>query len=208
MKNLLRISSFLKDSFTSLNSWSSEKKSILLFDSSVAAEDIAFMLGGHWDECNGVCVPECDEVAVNTAASLVRAKWCYGGASCAFLTLLSVDELKRRYAAGDRNFANANLRCADLNNLNLSGANLGWAKLTLAGLSGANLSGADLTAADLSKANLSEADLRGANLSLADLREANLAQANLSGACLRGAKLTEAAGRSETILRYTIEQDG
>jgi len=190
MKDLPRILSFLKDSFNGLSSWSSEKKYILLFDSSIAAEDIAFMLGGKWDGCNAICVPKCDEVAVNTAASLVRAKWCYGGVSCAFLTPLSIDELKRRYAAGDRNFANANLRCAELNNLNLSGANLGWAKLTLADLSGANLSGADLTGADLSKANLSEADLRGANLSLADLREANLAQANLSSACLRGAKLT------------------
>ncbi len=193
MKGLPRILSFLKDSFNGLNSWSSEKKYILLFDSSVAAEDIAFMLGGRWDGCNGVCVPKCDEVAVNTAASLMGASWCYSGAFYAFLTPLSVDELKRRYAAGDRNFANANLRCAELNNLNLSGANLSWAKLALADLNGANLSGADLTAADLSKANLSEADLQGANLSLADLREANLAQANLTGACLRGAKLTEAA---------------
>jgi hypothetical protein len=190
MKDLLQRFSFLKDSITGLNSWSCSTKYILLFNSSDAAVDIAFMLGGQWDGCNGVIVPKLDEVAVNTAASLVGASWCYSGASFAFLTKLSVDELKRRYAAGERNFANADLRCAQLNYLNLSGANLGWAKLSLANLSGANLSGSDLTAASLNDANLSGADLKGANLSLADFRGANLRDANLSGACLRGTKLT------------------
>ena len=189
MKDLLQKFSLLKDSFTWLNSWSWRTKDILLFDSSHAAEEVAFMLEGHWDRCNGVFVHTDDEVAINTAASLVGASWCYGGASFAYLTPLSVDELKRRYAAGERNFVNANLRCAALNNLNLGEANLGWAKLSLANLSKANLSGADLTAACLNDANLSEADLSGANLSLTDLRGANLRDANLTGACLRGAKL-------------------
>lgn len=189
MKDLLRGFSTLKDSFTNLNSWSEKKNYILLFDSSFAAEDIAFMLGGEWDGCNSVVVPKYkfDEVAVNTAASLVGGSWCHSGAQSTVLSRLSVDELKRRYAAGERNFVNANLRCAALNNLNLSGANLSWAKLSLANLSQINLSGADLTAACLSDANLSGADLSGANLSLADLRGANLCDANLNGACWRGA---------------------
>ncbi|HCF26637.1 MAG TPA: low-complexity protein [Cyanobacteria bacterium UBA11049] len=149
------------------------------------------MLGGKWDGCNGVIVPKCDEIAVNTAASLVRASWCYNGSQSTVLARLSVDELKRRYAAGERNFINANLRCAALNNLNLSGINLGWAKLRLSDLSKANLSGADLTAADLSNANLSQTDLSGANLTLADLTGANLYETNLNGACLNGAKLSQ-----------------
>jgi len=37
----------------------------------------------------------------------------------AVLTRLAVDELQRRYAAGERVFYNANLRCALLTELNL-----------------------------------------------------------------------------------------
>lgn len=190
MNNLSRQFSFLQNFFTHLNN-SLETKNILLFDSCDAAVEIAFMLSGEWDGCNGVIVPKCDEIAVNTAASLVGASWCYKGAQSTVLVRLSVDELKRRYAAGDRNFVNANLRCAALNNLNLSGINLSWAKLRLSDLSKANLSGADLTAADLSNANLSQTDLSGANLTLADLTGANLCETNLNGACLNGAKLSQ-----------------
>lgn len=191
MKDLFRGFSFLKDSLTSLTSrW--EPKHTLLFDSSTAASDIAFMLGGQWDGCNGVVVNKCDEVAVKTAASLVGASWCYSGASSAVLTRLSVEELKRRYAVGERNFANANLRCTQLNHLNLRGANLGWAKLSRADLTSANLSEADLTAADLSYANLTLADLTGANLSRANLTGATLSHVKLSDACLRGAKISSA----------------
>lgn len=200
MKDLLQRFSILQNHFPSLNIWSWRGQYVLLFDSESAAQDIAFMLGGEWDGCNGVAVNKCDQVAVNTAASLVGAKWCYGGDRVALLVRLPVAELKQRYAAGERNFINANLRCAVLNDLNLSKANLSWAKLNWANMSRIDLSGADLTAADLSDVNLSEADLRGANLSLVDLRGANLNQANLSGANLRGAKLNEA---SLTLDDYT-----
>lgn len=188
MNNLSRQFSFLQGIFTQLNS-SLVTKNILLIDSSHAAAEIAFMLGGEWDGCNSVTIPKCDEVAVNTAASLVGASWCYCGAQSTLLSRLSVDELKRRYAAGERIFINANLRCAELRELNLSGINLSWAKLRAADLSLANLKGADLTAADLSQANLSQTDLSGANLTLADLSGAKLDETNLSGACLRGANL-------------------
>lgn len=188
MNNLLRQLTSLKNSFTGLNSWA-QLKEYLLFDSSWAAQEIAFMLSGEWDGCNGVVVTKFDHVAVNTAASLVGACWCHSGAHSAILPLLSVDELKQRYAAKERYFINANLMCADLNHLNLSGINLGWAKLKGADLSGVNLSGADLTAACLNNANLSGADLSGANLTLADLSGANLHEANLNGACLTGAKV-------------------
>jgi hypothetical protein len=180
---------FLQNRFTRLNNSYGGTKYFLLFDSSWAAQEIAFMLSGEWDGCNGVLLTKFDRVAVNTAASLLGASWCYSGAQGTILTSLSVDELKRRYAAGERYFINANFRCANLNNLNLSGINLGWAKLSLANLSEINLSGADLTAACLSNANLTGADLSGANLSLADLSGANLGEANLTEACLHGAKV-------------------
>lgn len=192
MKDLLRRFSILQNRFSGLNNWSWRGQYVLLFDSESAAQEVAFILGGEWDGCNSIALDKFDQVAVNTAASLVGAEWCYRGDRVALLVKLPVDVLKRRYAAGERNFVNANLRCAMLNELNLSKANLSWAKLNWANLSRIDLSGADLTAADLSHANLSEADLRGANLSLADLRGANINQANLSGANLRGAKLNEA----------------
>jgi len=190
MKDFLQKLSSLRDGIASLSSrfWeNSWENCILLFDSPDAARNVAFMLGGQWDECNSVVVLTSDEVAINTAASLVEARWCYSGKSCPLLPKLRVETLKRRYAVGDRHFINANLMCADLSHLNLSQINFGWAKLRGANLSGANLSGADLTAADLSDANLSGANLSGANLSRADLTGANTSDTNLSGACLRSA---------------------
>jgi uncharacterized protein YjbI with pentapeptide repeats len=181
---------------------SGRRTDILLFDSSTAASDIAFMLGGQWDGCNSIVLPSSDKVAVNTAANLVGASWCHQGDSTALLARLSRDELLRRYAAGDRNFANANLRCAVLCEQNLSQCNLSYVKLSFANLSGINLSGVDLTSADLSdaclnRANLSQAALyrtllTRANLSEANLRGANLFKASLNDACLLGADLTGA----------------
>ncbi|MBW4569842.1 MAG: pentapeptide repeat-containing protein [Tolypothrix carrinoi HA7290-LM1] len=196
MKNIISIA---------LNSWSQQKQQpVLLFDSVAAASDVAFILGGQWDGCNGVVMTKCDEVAVNTAANLVDAKWCYSGTYEACLASLKSDELIKRYAAGERNFINANLRCAMLASVKLSEANLSYAKLNLANLSKADLSKVDLTAADLSEANLSAADLSQAylvrtnltktdlqlaDLSSANLTRANLSEVNLSHADLRGANL-------------------
>src|ERR671933_45538 len=219
MKNLLQKRfSLALNQLTGMKLLSGRRADVLLFDSATAASDIAFMLGGQWDGCNGIVLSSSDKVAVNTAANLVGASWCHQGDSTALLALLSTDELLRRYAAGERNFANANLRCAVLCEQNLSQCNLSYVKLSFANLSGINLTGADLTSADLSdaslsganlshaslyrtlliRANLSEANLRGANLfkaSLndANLREADLTGANLSFADLRGAIFDEAA---------------
>ncbi|MHC5826248.1 MAG: pentapeptide repeat-containing protein, partial [Nostoc sp.] len=135
------------------NSWLKPyKESILLFDSIAAASEIALMLNGHWDGCNGVIIAKCDEIAVNTASLLLEATWCYQGASKAVLDRVTTDEILRRYAIGERNFVNANLRCAVLASVNLSGINLSYASLSWADLSQANLSKADFTAADLSQA--------------------------------------------------------
>jgi GAF domain-containing protein len=111
-------------------------------------------------------------------------------------------ELIEAYAAGKRDFQEANLqgadlRCADLRKADLRGANLRWANLQGANLQGANLQGANLRGADLRCADLRKADLRGANLQEAnlrgvDLQEANLRGANLQEADLRGANLQEA----------------
>jgi uncharacterized protein YjbI with pentapeptide repeats len=175
---------------------------VVLFDCATAASDIAFMLGGQWDGCNSVVLPSFDKVAVNTAANLVGASWCHQGDSTALLARLSRDELLRRYAAGERNFANANLRCAVLIEQNLTRCNLSYVKLNFANLNGINLSGVELTSADLSDASLSGANLSQAsvyrtlltraNLSQANLRGANLFKASLNDACLLGADLTGA----------------
>ena len=111
----------------------------------------------------------------------------------------------------------ADLRGADLSNVDLRGVDLSNADLSSAYLSGANLGNTDLSNASLKFANLSDAyligtilmdarlncsDLRGVNLSYAklnctDLKGANLCGANLSNVDLRGANL------SYTDLRFT-----
>ena len=200
MKNLFksRLSDVLNQ-FNSLKLLSWDSPYILLFDSSTAAQDIALMLGGQWDGCNGIIMSSPDEVAVNTAAKLYDASWCKNGDSVALLIRLMPDQLIRRYAVGERNFSNANLRCAMLASHSLREITLCYAKLNWANFSEANLSGSDLTAADLSDANLRGASLSKtslmrttlvrANLELANLSEANLSKADLTDACLRGADL-------------------
>lgn len=191
---------------------------VLLFDSFDAASDIAFMLGGDWDGCNGVVIDKVDEIAINTAANLIQGKWCYQGASQTVLDRLTTDKLLDRYAIGDRYFVNANLRCAELCSLSLIDVNLSYAKLNYANLSHTNLSKADFTAADMTHANLSDSNLSesillranlqnvnlsGANLRGTDLSYASLNNANLSEADLRGAKLShtdlKGANLNETI---------
>jgi uncharacterized protein YjbI with pentapeptide repeats len=203
MKNLLQKRFCLAlNQLTGMKLLSGRRADVLLFDTAAAASDVAFMLGGYWDGCNSVVLPSSDKVAVNTAANLVGASWCYQGDSIALLTRLSTNQLLRRYAAGERNFANANLRCAVLVEQSLCQTNLSYAKLNFANLSGINLTGADLTSADLSDASLSGANLSQAslyrsfliraNLSEANLRGANLFKASLNDACLRRADLTGA----------------
>ena len=177
---------------------------VLLCDSIAAASEMAFMLNGEWDGCNSLVIPKSDKVAIETAAGLLETSWCYQNTSEPVLIRLTVDELLRRYATGDRFFVNANLKCAQLGELCLEKIDLSYAKLNLANLSGANLSRANLAAAEMQEANLScsnlsrsnlvRANLAGANLSNANLRGAyfantNLSNANLNGADLRGANL-------------------
>jgi uncharacterized protein YjbI with pentapeptide repeats len=127
-------------------------------------------------------------------------------------SVMDAEELVRRYAAGERDFAGVDLSRAyltidpngeygeplghDLGGINLSGASLYRARLTACNLSNANLSGADLRA-DLTLVNLTGANLTGADLSDAYLNEAILVGANLTRAKLlntemSGADLTDA----------------
>jgi uncharacterized protein YjbI with pentapeptide repeats len=101
-------------------------------------------------------------------------------------------ELLRRYAAGERDFHDANLSGADLRIADLSGARLSGADLREADLTDANLRTANLRTANLSGAKLGGADLTDANLSGARLSRANLSRAYLIGTKLGGAHLAEA----------------
>jgi hypothetical protein len=109
---------------------------------------------------------------------------------------ISVDELVRRYALGDRNFEN----------IALIGANLQETKLQEINLTGSNLQGAiliniNLQQAILDRINLSDASLMGANLNGASLIEANLDRANLANAHLNEASLVGASLLDGTYLR-------
>ncbi|WP_437666864.1 toll/interleukin-1 receptor domain-containing protein [Sorangium sp. So ce1182] len=104
---------------------------------------------------------------------------------------MSGQELRSRYAVGERAFPEANLSGADLSGADLSGANLSGANLSGANLSGADLTGASLMGAKLFRADLSHARLSGANLSTADLLDAKLFRATLSRADLSRADLSD-----------------
>ena len=97
---------------------------------------------------------------------------------------------------------NADLRGVDLRETNLSWANARGADLSRADLFQSDISGAELTGAKFHKATLSWADMPQANLTGADfgkavlfqsdLSWANLSRANFSDADLRGANFTDA----------------
>lgn len=105
---------------------------------------------------------------------------------------MEVEEILKKYADGERNFAGLNLCEVNLSRVNLSGANLSNASLSIANLSGANLSGASLANAKLNVTRLSGANLTKANLNGAILNVANLVRANLSDASLIQASLIRA----------------
>ncbi len=112
------------------------------------------------------------------------------------------EELRRRYAAGERNFFGVDLSevnisgidpnldlvaydelcpdfAADLSGINLSEANLTNAILAGANLTGANLTDANLTGASLDRCNLTDVDLSGSNLTRAYLSGAEFQRTNM-----------------------------
>ena len=111
-------------------------------------------------------------------------------------------ELIRRYSRGERGFAGADLRYADL-----QGADLREVDLRQADLSAANLKRANLFRANLEEANLSQADLEEAGLYQANLRGTDLSRANLRRAFLNRADLTDAQVSAEQLAQAQMLRD-
>ncbi|MDY6938188.1 MAG: pentapeptide repeat-containing protein [Cyanobacteriota bacterium] len=110
---------------------------------------------------------------------------------------MSVQELIKKYAAGERDFEAIDLAEANLSRVNLGGSNLSRATLSIANLSGANLNRANLSYAKLNVARLSgtnliQANLNGAILNVANMIRANLTEANLVQAALIRAEMIRA----------------
>ena len=95
-------------------------------------------------------------------------------------------------AFANANFADAILRRATLDGLNLFRVNLEGADIADASLRRADLRGANLKGANLSKTNVSDANLQGASLESADLSDADFSGANLWDVKLAGARLETA----------------
>ncbi len=121
---------------------------------------------------------------------------------------MTAEELLERYAAGERDFSEVDLRGANLSGVHrrfdvdsytepyrqgitsdLSGINLSSADLTEAYLRGVNLAGANLSNANLTRVDLSKSNLTNANLSGANLTEAFLEWTELDCTNMRGANL-------------------
>ena len=98
----------------------------------------------------------------------------------------------------------ANLKFADLSNVNLKDVNLRYADLRYTNLSNVNLRYANLRYTDFRNAYLGHADLKFADLEYADLRHADLGDANLREADLRCAKLIGANLKDIRVNIYTI----
>lgn len=191
MNNLLQQ---LTEIFASSNK---DNSCVILLERIASADELAFMLGGEWDNCNSVTLTKYDRVAISSAAALIGAEWCLYGDSVALLPKVAEKVLLERYKMGERYFINANLRCSFLSRQCLKGVSLSHAFLNEADLTEIDLSNADLSAADASGANLTRANLTQANLLRTNLTKANLNGANLEGArlqkaCLQGANLNGA----------------
>jgi len=123
----------------------------------------------------------------------------------------TAEDLKNRYAMGERNFGarmfggsrpvvlpeKSNLERAELRDVNLHDAQMRYANLQYA-----DLRGAELVTANLECADLRGADLRGASLVGANLSGANLMFAQLRGAVLLGADLRDADLHAVSNARY------
>ncbi|KAF3890232.1 MULTISPECIES: pentapeptide repeat-containing protein [Nostocales] len=110
---------------------------------------------------------------------------------------INAEELLRRYATGERDFADIKFSARlldgeDLREINLSGADLIRVDLSGTNLRNANLSGARLICANLTAANLEGANLFGADLSGADCIGTNFRDADLSETILSGTDFTGA----------------
>ena len=135
--------------------------------------------------------------------------------SAKIIKITEAAELLQRFALGEKNFQNINLRQvnleriylqkvnligANLQQANLKFANLDYAKLIVADLSNSDLTGISLKKAKLMGAILKGANLTNANLQDADLTNADLTDANLTNANLSGVDLTGAINKNSDIV--------
>jgi hypothetical protein len=125
---------------------------------------------------------------------------------------ITVEELKKRYENGERDFSCIVLTNADLPNLQLKGiilrnANLSYCDLSCIDLENADISNADLTWSSLRLANLRNAVLKNAKLrwilfDTTNLDSADLTKTDLGWARIDNTNLTT-ANLSEAILDWT-----
>ncbi|MEG3834402.1 MULTISPECIES: pentapeptide repeat-containing protein [unclassified Microcoleus] len=114
---------------------------------------------------------------------------------------ITVEELLRRYATGDRDFRNIILEYADLSGVELQNIDLTGAQFNYVNLSRLNLHRCELGSAQFWYCNFREAkitsshleysrffdcDLRGFNSSRCDISSVNFTRVNLQGAKLGG----------------------
>jgi Pentapeptide repeats (8 copies) len=125
---------------------------------------------------------------------------------------IGVDDLLRRYAAGERNFVDIGLygKPIDLNHSekpDLTGVNLSGAILL-----GANLCDVNFTSANLTNCDLRYSWLWGTNFTGANLKGANIAHSNAMGAIFKNANLINTVGsfgmECGALFENTIMQDG
>ena len=100
-----------------------------------------------------------------------------------FAPTITIEELRERYARGERNFIDISLpHKVDFTGINLAGANLKGAKFNYSNFTGANLKEANLSYAWLAGVNFTGANLQGANISWANANRTILINANLLNA--------------------------
>jgi hypothetical protein len=104
------------------------------------------------------------------------------------------------------NFFEANLRGANLSNVDLYAAILWHANLTEANLHGAHLFGTELYDTTLQGATITFANLREADVRGSDLANADLSNSNLRGASLEEAQLTKTRFREADLSRANLKK--
>lgn len=95
---------------------------------------------------------------------------------------ITVEELLRRYAAGERFFSRVALEGGNLSGVDLRGIRFQNSGIGILDLSGANLAGVSFVDTGISEVNLEGANLAGADLSGAAFTNVNCRRANLAGA--------------------------
>lgn len=103
---------------------------------------------------------------------------------------MTFEELLKRYAAGERNFAGVDLRYNPEEGLRV--AILKGIDLSKAFMDSINIVGVDLSFSNLSQGRIDACCLEDVNLTETDLREASFIQASIIGVNLIGANLTDA----------------